>query len=44
TTFPIIQHAVTAWLRWQFGIDAAPVGLDASVEGQYGTPVEIVSK
>ncbi len=44
TTFPIIQHSVTAWLRWQFGTDATPVGLDASVEDQYGTPVEIVSK
>jgi predicted dienelactone hydrolase len=44
TTFPIVKHAVTAWLRWQFGIDATPVGLDASVADQYATPVEIVSK
>jgi hypothetical protein len=39
-----VKHAVTAWLRWQFGIDATPVGLDASVADQYATPVEIVSK
>ena len=44
TTFPIINHAVTAWLNVLFGIDAEPVGLDESVADQYPTPVEIVSK
>jgi hypothetical protein len=33
--FPIIRHAVTAWLRNLFGIDAKPLGLDASVAGAY---------
>ena len=44
TTFPIINHAVTAWVRNLFGVDAEPVGLDASVADQYATPVEIQSK
>lgn len=44
TTFPLIRHAVTSWLRWQFGVDAEPVGLDDSVADQYPTPVEITQK
>lgn len=44
TTFPIVQHSVTSWLRWLFGVDAEQVGLDASVADQYPTPVEIASK
>jgi fermentation-respiration switch protein FrsA (DUF1100 family) len=40
-TFPIFNHAVTSWLRSLFGIDAEPVGLDASVSDQYKTPVAI---
>ena len=44
TTYPIIDHAVTAWLRWLFGIDAGPVGLDASVADLYSTPVSIEQK
>jgi len=44
TTFPLIRHAVTAWMRWQFGADAEPVGLDTSVTDQYNTPVEVASK
>jgi hypothetical protein len=43
-TLPIIEHAVTAWLRNLFGIDVQPVGLDESVSDQYSTPVEIASK
>lgn len=43
-TFPIIDHAVTSWLRSLFGIDASPVGLDDSVSDQYATPVEIQSR
>ncbi len=44
TTFPIINHAVTAWLNALFGVDATPIGLDESVADQYATPVEIQSK
>ena len=44
TTFPLIRHAVTSWMRWQFGFDAEPVGLDDSVADQYPTPVEIAQK
>ena len=25
--FPIVRHAVTAWMRWQLGDDPEPVGL-----------------
>lgn len=44
TTFPIIRHAVTAWLRQLFGDDAAPIGLGTEVADQYATPVEIATK
>jgi len=44
TTFPIVQHSVTSWLRSLFGIDTEPVGLDESVADQYPTPVEIAAK
>ena len=40
-TFPIIQHAVTAWIRALFGVDAAPVGLGADVAGDYAVAVTI---
>jgi fermentation-respiration switch protein FrsA (DUF1100 family) len=43
-TSPIIDHAVTSWLRSLFGLDAQPVGLDASVSDQYKTPVVIDAK
>lgn len=43
-TFPIIRHAVTAWMRWQAGIDAEPVGLGPEVADAYATPVQIDSK
>jgi hypothetical protein len=43
-TFPIIRHAVTAWLRALFGIDPAPVGLGADVEDEYAVPVAIQTK
>jgi dienelactone hydrolase len=43
-TFPIIRHAVTAWMRWQAGIDAEPVGLGPEVAGEYSTPVTIEQK
>ena len=44
TTFPIIRHAVTAWLLNLFGVDATPVGLGPEVAGEYATPVTIDSK
>jgi hypothetical protein len=40
-TFPIINHAVTAWIRALFGIDAEPVGLGPEVADAYAHPVEI---
>lgn len=42
--FPIIKHAVTAQLRFWFGDDATPVGLDSSVSDQYELAVSIDSK
>ena len=42
--FPIIKHAVTAQLRYWFGDDATPVGLDSSVSDQYELAVSIDSK
>jgi len=42
--FPIIKHAVTAQLRYWFGDDSAPVGLDSSVGDQYELAVTIESK
>ena len=42
--FPIIKHAVTAQLRYWFGVDATPVGLDSSVADQYDLAVTIDSK
>jgi dienelactone hydrolase len=43
-TYPIVHHAVTAWLRSLFGVDDQPVGLGTSVADDYAVPVEIVSK
>ncbi len=40
-TFPIINHAVTSWLRSLFGIDPEPVGLGPEVADSYAHPVEI---
>jgi predicted dienelactone hydrolase len=42
--FPIIRHAVTSYLLWQFGVDSEPVGLDESVANAYAVPVEIAVK
>jgi dienelactone hydrolase len=42
TTFPLIQHGVTAWLRHLFGLDPAPVGLGSAVSGAYGVAVEVL--
>ena len=41
TTFPIILHAVTAWIRHEVGIDAEPVGLGPEVADAYEVTVEI---
>jgi predicted dienelactone hydrolase len=43
-TFPIINHAVTAWVRNLFGIDVESVGLGDDVANAYGTPVTVTSK
>jgi predicted dienelactone hydrolase len=40
-TFPIINHAVTSWLRALFGIDAEAVGIGPEVADLYATPVVI---
>lgn len=42
--FPIIRHAVTAQLRYWFGLDPQPVGLGPEVAAQYALPVVIESK
>ena len=44
TTFPIIRHAVTAWLRNLFGVYATQVGLGTDVGGLYTAKVTIDSK
>lgn len=41
TTFPIIQHAVTAWFMQLFGVDTAPRGLGPEVSASYVEPVTI---
>ena len=43
-TFPIVEHAVTAFLRNLFGVDPEPVGLGPDVAGEYAVPVEIEQK
>jgi len=43
-TFPIIRHAVTAWMRNLFGIDPEAIGLDKAVAGSYTVPVEIAER
>lgn len=44
TTFPIINHAVTAWVRHLFGVDAEAVGLGTDVADRYETLVTITAK
>lgn len=44
TTFPVIRHAVTAWLRHLFGIDTEQVGLGADYAGAFAVPLTIDSK
>ena len=39
--YPIINHAITAWLRNLFGVDAKPLGLDASVAKSFSLSVQI---
>ena len=43
-TFPIVEHAVTAFLRNLFGVDPEPVGLGPDVAGEYAVPVQIEQK
>ena len=40
-TFPIINHAVTSWLRSLFAIDDTPIGLGPEVSDAYVVPVVI---
>lgn len=40
-TFPVIRHAVTAWVRALFGVDPEPVGLGPEVADAYSVSVEI---
>ena len=42
--FPIIRHAVVAQLRFWFGDDASPMGLDTDVADQYELAIDIDSK
>lgn len=42
--FPVIRHAVTAWVRWLFGIDTAPVGLDDPPVAAYAVAVAAAAK
>ena len=44
TTFPIIDHAVTAWFLNLFGVDSAPKGLGPDVSSSYAEPVTIKEK
>ncbi|MEY4176088.1 MAG: hypothetical protein RI900_3253 [Actinomycetota bacterium] len=44
TTFPMIRHAVTAWLLHLFGVDAEQVGLGPEVAAEYVAAVDIQSK
>ena len=41
TTFPIIQHAVSAWFLNLFGVDSAPKGLGAAVADSFAAKVTI---
>ncbi|MEO6123028.1 MAG: hypothetical protein ABIR32_04905, partial [Ilumatobacteraceae bacterium] len=41
TTFPIIQHAVTAWFIQLFGTDQTPKGLGPAVADSYSEGVTI---
>jgi dienelactone hydrolase len=43
-TFPIVNHAVTAFLRELFGVDPVPVGLGPDVSKEYVVPVAISEK
>jgi predicted dienelactone hydrolase len=43
-TFPIVRHAVTAWLRALFGTDPTPVGLGPEVDDEYAVPVHVTNK
>lgn len=40
-TFPIVRHAVTAFVRHLTGIDGEPVGLGPEVAGSYAVAMEI---
>lgn len=43
-SFPIIRHAVTAAIRYELGLDPAPLGLGPEVAGAYELTVEIAER
>lgn len=43
-TFPMINHAVTSWLRSLFGVDSQPVGIGPAVADDYSVAVDIQVK
>jgi dienelactone hydrolase len=43
-SFPAIRHAVTAWIRWQTGADAEPVGLGGEARDAYPITITVESK
>ena len=43
-TFPVIRHAVTAWIRALVGTDAQPVGLGPEVAAAYPVAVTIETR
>ena len=44
TTFPLIHHGVTAWLRHLVGVDPLPAGLGPEISGTYGVAVEVAER
>ncbi|MFM8266847.1 MAG: hypothetical protein ACKOA2_02385 [Ilumatobacteraceae bacterium] len=43
-TFPMIRHAVTAWIRHALRVDEQRIGIGPDVADAFVTPVEIVEK
>lgn len=44
TTFPVITHGVTAWIRALFGVDAEPIGIGPEVADVFAVPTVIEQK
>lgn len=43
-TFPMIRHAVTAWIRNVVGVDAEPIGIGPDFADAFAQPVEIAER